>query len=675
MVVLPSVDEDLKNKKDRYLDPNFTSEDGIEACKAALCVMIHRQQFEDATELYDLLVGTGLFDISSYWQTGLLLAKHTKRDPINYLEAAHRICLNRHKVDIFLAYINELVENNDRPAARENIEIIWSMKHGKHPDVQDVLALLNVMDEPGKRLDYLKKRCDNIPTESSFWPSWRPKDKQVSIEYLNHLRENDLDEMKKTAISILQKSGQARKLGLMKIALQYHQPPRDPFDEWKRLMTPYHELDPGADYTIFAQPFIEGQLKQLRIRAGYDRSFIPYKEIYTVLRDRFLAVWFDRWAMKKFALLCKSFLNIKNDFQRRKFSRMILGDGLHEYLLLRKTEIEKEILQEIEAKYEEYDHETVMTLLGSLQDIVAVLERICKLLEKVRMESLTLSERSEDKRERGTTLAHDTSLGRKNPPVRKSKELVAMPSSNEKEVSHSAESGEKSSSEDEESNESIQTKPNSKSVDTLKEPPAGIHLEKEVLPVYVNSVDDDISDNDEESKLISSHIQCKQAPDTLTRNVPTKYDVPIETRVTPNGSAYNNGNVPYKSIEMEEGLKQVELPQCAVKEFEGKKKKKKKKEKASTDGSVNDKVEATTKENGIKNDANLVTDKEGHKKKKKKKKKNREHEESKLIPMSVKGKDEVNKNLKKKKKRSRTHENGSKASLGSGWPKQKKARI
>ncbi|KAI7848993.1 hypothetical protein BDC45DRAFT_293627 [Circinella umbellata] len=180
-----SLDEELVIKKDLYLDPNFDTQDGLEACKAALCVFIHNERFEQATELYDLIVRTGLYDISTYWKTGLLIARSTNRDCIGYLEAAHRICLNRKKVEIFLAYLSELIVNNMRDVARENITVIWAAKHGNDPDVQDLLALLDVMDFPEQRLKYLKKRFYRIPTKSTFWPSWRPTDKQVLIEYLN----------------------------------------------------------------------------------------------------------------------------------------------------------------------------------------------------------------------------------------------------------------------------------------------------------------------------------------------------------------------------------------------------------------------------------------------------------------------------------------------------------
>ena len=63
-----SLDEELVIKKDLYLDPNFDTQDGFEACKVALCGLIHNEQFEQATELYDLIVRTGIYDVSAYWK-------------------------------------------------------------------------------------------------------------------------------------------------------------------------------------------------------------------------------------------------------------------------------------------------------------------------------------------------------------------------------------------------------------------------------------------------------------------------------------------------------------------------------------------------------------------------------------------------------------------------------
>ncbi|KAI7848992.1 hypothetical protein BDC45DRAFT_293413 [Circinella umbellata] len=182
---------------------------------------------------------------------------------------------------------------------------------------------------------------------------------------------------------MLKRAGQISSLDYMRTVLQYYNPPLNPFNEWCQLMKPYHYLHPGANYRIFAKPFLKGQLNQCNGHLGHADTLIPFKEMYNLLKDRLFTTWFDRWTVKKFIWLCKASLKIQDAEQKIKFTKIIEASELHEFIQLRRKEIDEEILLEIKNNYEHYDHDTIMSLLGRLQEIHMMLEKVCQVLDFV----------------------------------------------------------------------------------------------------------------------------------------------------------------------------------------------------------------------------------------------------------------------------------------------------
>ncbi|KAI9499329.1 hypothetical protein BDB00DRAFT_229484 [Zychaea mexicana] len=285
------------------------------------------------------------------------------------------------KINIFLAYISELIENDRADAAKENIQDIWVTVHGGDPDVQAVLSLLESVETPEKRQKYLKMRVENIPRESSFWPEWFPTDEQTATEYLRLLSETNEEEMEKAALFVLRRAGQLNNLNLMRIALQFHQPSTKPFHTWLSLMLPFHRLDPGAEKRLFAEPYVEGAMKIHGHGFDHSRSWIVCKQINAVIKDRLVALRYDRWALKMLAWLCISALKIKRPERRIRFLRMIEAEQLYDFLKSRRGEIHDETLAEM--KRHKFDRRTSLKLLSKLDASLFFLDKMCELLKRV----------------------------------------------------------------------------------------------------------------------------------------------------------------------------------------------------------------------------------------------------------------------------------------------------
>ncbi|KAI8148732.1 hypothetical protein BJV82DRAFT_653000 [Fennellomyces sp. T-0311] len=381
-----TLDWELEHKKAMWLDPTFTTNNFFQACKGTLCGLINREEYEEAIELYDQIVSTGIYDISGCWKTGLMLAKKTGKDPAAYLEAAHRVCRDKHKITIFLAYMDVLMEMGQTDKVEDNINVVWISVHGNDSDVKDIQSFLKGVKSTENWIHYLKTRCENVPRKSQYTPLWLPSDKIIVREYLEMLRARDPGALVQAATTVLRRAGQESELDLMRIALEYYTPPLAHFVEWLDLMVPYNQLDPIADPNIFANPFFFACMNQYEYwDPRKPETFIEYGYIYDLLKGRLEAAKYDQWVIDKLSWLCASILNMKKFRQQFTYANLIHADQLGQIVESKIADLQQEEQSTIKAlkKSSGRNEKELMRVVGDFYMKISTMKELHALLNSV----------------------------------------------------------------------------------------------------------------------------------------------------------------------------------------------------------------------------------------------------------------------------------------------------
>ncbi|KAI8147235.1 hypothetical protein BJV82DRAFT_665340 [Fennellomyces sp. T-0311] len=317
------MDSELKKYRDRWLNPNFDSTSIFGDTKRALCRLIDEEQYEDASQLFNSIVSTGVYKVSEYYETGLLLTKNTGGDTLAYLEAAHRNCLGKEKISIFLRYIEALMEAGNLAAIDDTI-YVWSAVHHKSQDFQDIQGFFTGCKTTGSWREYLKHRCENIPRRSQYNPSWMPNDEYVVAKYLDMLRESNSGALVQEATEILQRASKAANLALMRVTLKYYRPSIQSIPQWLEIMEPYSLLDPVGDPNIFAEPLFNACIQRSNHwDVRHPETLTEYGYVCKLLKERLKASTFDQWVVDKLSWLCESILNMSKFREQYTFSRLM----------------------------------------------------------------------------------------------------------------------------------------------------------------------------------------------------------------------------------------------------------------------------------------------------------------------------------------------------------------